>query len=53
VQEYVIELLKSRKRKDEASKALDIFLGVDDSAAFISWSVLMTCDLYFSVCELS
>jgi hypothetical protein len=46
-------LLTGRKRKDEASKDLNIFLGADDSATFISWLVLMTCDLYFSVCELS
>uniref|UniRef100_A0ACD6AJH7 Uncharacterized protein n=1 Tax=Avena sativa TaxID=4498 RepID=A0ACD6AJH7_AVESA len=37
VADYVIVMLKSRKRKDEASKDLHIFLGVDDSATFISW----------------
>jgi hypothetical protein len=30
-------LLTGRKRKDEASKDLNIFLGADDSATFISW----------------
>ncbi|CAM0912066.1 unnamed protein product [Alopecurus aequalis] len=30
-------MLNSRKRKDRASEGLNIFLGVDDSAAFISW----------------
>ncbi|KAF0897979.1 hypothetical protein E2562_001669 [Oryza meyeriana var. granulata] len=34
--EYVICLLQSGKRKDKASKELDLFLG-KDSATFISW----------------
>ncbi|KAM0839622.1 hypothetical protein ACQ4PT_060198 [Festuca glaucescens] len=35
--DYVMVLLTGRKRKDEASKDLNIFLGADDSATFISW----------------
>ncbi|KAL5221712.1 hypothetical protein ABZP36_026425 [Zizania latifolia] len=34
--EYVIVLLRGGRRKDEASKELDVFLG-QDSGAFISW----------------
>uniref|UniRef100_A0ACD5Y971 Uncharacterized protein n=1 Tax=Avena sativa TaxID=4498 RepID=A0ACD5Y971_AVESA len=37
VADYVIAMLGGRKRKDEASKDLHIFLGVDNSATFISW----------------
>ncbi|EPS58395.1 hypothetical protein M569_16419, partial [Genlisea aurea] len=34
--EYVIVLLKNRRRKDEAKNELDVFLG-DDSSNFVSW----------------
>ncbi|KAH7682083.1 Nuclear polyadenylated RNA binding protein [Dioscorea alata] len=34
--EYVIVLLKNGRRKDEAMKELNVFLG-DDSVSFISW----------------
>ncbi|KQJ98898.1 uncharacterized protein LOC100844096 [Brachypodium distachyon] len=35
--EYVIVLLRNGRRKDEARKELHIFLGVDESASFVSW----------------
>ena len=37
IADYVIVLLRNGKRKDQARKELHIFLGVDDSALFISW----------------
>ncbi|WOL06651.1 hypothetical protein Cni_G15385 [Canna indica] len=34
--DYVVVLLRNGRRKDEARKELDVFLG-DDSATFVSW----------------
>ena len=35
-QEYVVVLLRNGRRKDEAAKELQVFLG-DDNDAFVSW----------------
>ena len=43
-QEYVVVLLRNGRRKDEAAKELQVFLG-DDNDAFVSW--LSSCNRTF------
>jgi hypothetical protein len=48
-QEYVVVLLRNGRRKDEAAKELQVFLG-DDNDAFVSWlsSFTLTFPVSFS-----
>lgn len=36
MQDYVLVLLRNGRRKDEAKKELDVFLG-EETATFVSW----------------